>query len=119
LAESSTYNYIAAIYRLFEFDVHETNSRVKLTLWAIKHGLVKIEVKKEEPVYIEKPNHTYQVLDKVRVTNHAYNGAEGVIVDLMPWNLVAPAYYVGINGVIVAVSERSLERIETNGNTKA
>lgn len=53
----------------------------------------------------------YSVGDKVCVTNHKYNGDEGVIVALMPWMLVFPGYDVEIDSVVVAISERSIETI--------
>jgi hypothetical protein len=60
--------------------------------------------------------HKYSVGDKVRVVNHKYiDGAEGEISALMPYSFVEPAYYVDINGMVTAVSERSLEKIEKEG----
>jgi hypothetical protein len=57
--------------------------------------------------------HKYSIGDKVHVVNHKYiDGAEGEIAALMPYTFIAPAYYVNINGMINAVSERSIERIE-------
>jgi hypothetical protein len=56
--------------------------------------------------------HKYAVGEKVRVTNHKYNGVEGEIAAIMPWMLVFPGYDVRIDGVIAAVSERSLEKVE-------
>ncbi len=59
----------------------------------------------------------YAVGDRVRVTNHKYpNGADGIIVALFPYMLIAPGYDVKIDGVIMAVSERSLEKIESQGS---
>lgn len=63
--------------------------------------------------FVWEMKYKYQIGDKVRVTNHKYpNAAEGVIVALFPYMLIAPGYDVEIDGVIMAVSERSLERIE-------
>lgn len=57
--------------------------------------------------------HKYAIGDKVRVTNYKHiNGAEGEIAALMPYTFKAPGYYVNINGMINAISERSIERIE-------
>jgi len=54
--------------------------------------------------------HAYSVGDKVRVTGpHMMCGAEGEICAQMPYTFVAPAYYVKVNGMVFAVSERSLE----------
>jgi hypothetical protein len=64
-------------------------------------------------VHVEQMKHKYKVGDKVRVTNHKYiNGTEGEIVALMPYTFAAPAYYVRSGGMVAAVSERSLERVE-------
>lgn len=110
LAEGSVRGYIAAIYRIFKFDMRDPNARVKLTLWAMKHGFVKVELEPEEPVSLEKVQYKYKYKrgDRVYVTNHVYNRVEGEIVALMPWTLVFPGYDVRIDGVVVAVSERSI-----------
>lgn len=59
--------------------------------------------------YITKVQHKYQVGDKVLVTNNCFKWAIGEITALMPWALVVPAYYVRINGMVAAVSERSIQ----------
>lgn len=58
--------------------------------------------------------HKYAVGDRVRITNkeHKLYNFEGEITELMPYTFVEPAYYANISGMVVAVSERSIEKIE-------
>lgn len=107
LAEGTVATYIRQAMERFGF------TRVQLVLWAIEQGLVKIIPSQEKPVYVEKMQYKYNVGDRVRVRNHKYYDAEGEIVALLPYGLVKPAYDVRIDGMISAVSERSLEKIET------
>jgi ribosomal protein L21E len=50
--------------------------------------------------------HKYAVGDKVTIT------IEGVVSELMPYTFVEPGYIVKVGKVALAVSERSIERIE-------
>jgi DNA-binding CsgD family transcriptional regulator len=118
LARGSVQYHLRTIYKQFGLDAYYSSSRVKLTLWAIRQGLVKIEPKQAKPVYIEKIQYKYNVGNRVCVRNHRYYDVEGEIVALMPYSLVAPAYDVQIDGMVVAVSERSLERIEQKQDVK-
>lgn len=66
--------------------------------------------------YITPIQHKFEVGDKVRVTQHkTLSGAEGEIAALMPYTFFQPAYYVRIGGMITPISERSLEKIESQG----
>ena len=104
LTKNSVSQSIKEIFQKFAF-----RNRVQLVLWHFN-------LLPSEPVsYITKVQHKYQAGDKVRVTNHAFKGAEGEIVARMPWMLVFPGYDVRIDGVVVAVSERSLTPIDENG----
>lgn len=113
LGRGSIQYHLRTIYKRFGLDSYSTSSRVKLALYAYKQGLVKFELKQAKPVYIEKPQHKYAIGDKVSVKYYRFvNSVKGEIVALLPYKLVAPAYDVQINGMIVAVSERSIERID-------
>lgn len=59
--------------------------------------------------YLPPIQHKFAIGDRVRT----FSGAIGEISSLMPYSLVAPAYYVRIAGRIVALSERSLEKIDS------
>lgn len=75
----------------------------------------KLESKEALPqrTFAVEMQHKYSVGDKVRVNNHQYIGGwHGEIAALMPYTFIAPAYYVNINGMTNAVSERNIERIE-------
>lgn len=44
------------------------------------------------------------------IKQHALFDCEGEIVQLMRQTFVEPGYYVRINGIVAALSERSLEK---------
>ena len=65
--------------------------------------------------YLKPVQHKFAVGDDVVVTSpfsrlHLYPGS---IIGLLPYRLVAPAYDVLISGQRIAMSERSLEKIES------
>lgn len=65
--------------------------------------------------YLPPIGHKYSLGDDVVVTSpfsrlHLY---PGTIIGLLPYRLVAPAYDVLVGGEKVALSERSLEKIES------
>lgn len=70
-------------------------------------------IKLPQSAFVCEMKHKHAVGDKVRVTKpHMMSGAEGEICALVPHTFIAPGYYVRINGMTTAVSERSIERIE-------
>lgn len=74
--------------------------------------------------HITQMVHKYSVGDKVRVTpRHTWlAGSEGEIAAPIPFTFLAPGYYVTINGSKLALSERSLEKVEImplNGDERA
>jgi hypothetical protein len=66
-----------------------------------------------QDVFIVEMQHQYAVDDKVHVVNHhSIHDASGVIIALIPFTFISPAYYVRIDDKVVALSERSIERID-------
>jgi len=68
--------------------------------------------------YIVPHQHKYKVGERVINTNkidwNTSEGDEGIIISLLPFGSIAPAYDIKyhIDGKIVATSERSLQKIE-------
>jgi hypothetical protein len=65
--------------------------------------------------YVVPHQHKYSIGDNVRNINNAdwnkYHGAQGIVVKLLPFGTMYPAYDVRYGDDIIATSERSIERV--------
>lgn len=75
----------------------------------------KVSTKLPQGTFVVEMQHKYKKGDKVRVVApfsklYLYPGE---IHKLIPYTFVAPGYYVKFGDDVIAMSERSLEKIET------